>query len=564
MRKKFFAKIMLCGIMFALAFAALFTGCDPLEGSIESILEKVKAGQTGAGVIPVSGVSLNKNSLVITLGATPENSETLIAVVNPEDATNKNLSWSSDNAPVATVDENGKVTGFTVGAATITVTTADGGKTDECIVSVENASVTGVSLNKTALTLTTGQFETLTATISPPSAPNKNVSWASSNTDVATVDSNGKVTAIAIGIAKITVTTENSNKTADCTVTVDPSSVTIYNAGYISTGGTNYQAVYWKNGVRTTLPQDSTGTGSSATAIYVSNNTVYTSGYNNYGITSYRSCYWTSNIGTGSTQTLQTYPTSERRFSSRAIVRSSITVCTAGLYSEPSPSNAVHAVYWVDTSPVILTEPSGATGSNAKAIAADGAALYIAGQYTKSDSTIYQHGIYWSSSNNQPVLLIEPPGTVNSYTTAITAVNGTVYTAGYCFDNNLISSALYWKNSSPIVLPSPATGAAMIQLTAITAADNTVYTAGTYVDSTYTPYGVYWTDTTPTTLFFPSEVTFYEAEINKISVVNGKVYVAGYYTSGGLKYPCYWKDGVRIAVGTGIDGEIDDSFMVFE
>jgi len=80
-------------------------------------------------------------------------------------------------------------------------------------------SVTGVTLNKTTLSLAVGDTETLTANIAPFNATNKNVTWKSSDTTKATVE-NGVVTAVAIGSAKITVTTADGNKTATCSVTV--------------------------------------------------------------------------------------------------------------------------------------------------------------------------------------------------------------------------------------------------------------------------------------------------------------------------------------------------------
>ena len=80
-------------------------------------------------------------------------------------------------------------------------------------------AVTGVSLNKSSITFTDASTEKLTATIAPSNATNKSVSWGSSNTSVATVDANGIVTAVASGIATITVTTLDGGKTAECTVT---------------------------------------------------------------------------------------------------------------------------------------------------------------------------------------------------------------------------------------------------------------------------------------------------------------------------------------------------------
>lgn len=80
--------------------------------------------------------------------------------------------------------------------------------------------VSGITLNKTALNLTIGASESLVATISPSNATNKNVEWTSSNTNVATVDTTGKVKAISTGSAIITVKTKDGAKVATCNVTV--------------------------------------------------------------------------------------------------------------------------------------------------------------------------------------------------------------------------------------------------------------------------------------------------------------------------------------------------------
>lgn len=76
-------------------------------------------------------MTLNKTSISLAVGA----NETLTATVAPEDATNKGITWSTSDAAKATV-ENGKVTGVAAGAATITATTEDGGKTAACEVTV--------------------------------------------------------------------------------------------------------------------------------------------------------------------------------------------------------------------------------------------------------------------------------------------------------------------------------------------------------------------------------------------------------------------------------------------
>ncbi|MBO4797200.1 MAG: Ig-like domain-containing protein, partial [Candidatus Methanomethylophilaceae archaeon] len=167
-----------------------------------------------AKVIPVTGVTLDKSSLDLSVGST----YTLKATVSPSDATNKGITWSTSNASVATV-ANGIVKGVSAGTATITVTTEDGNKTAACEVTVKEISVTGVLLDKSSLSLTVGSEAELKATVLPPNAGNKNVSWSTSNASVATVD-NGKVKAVSPGTATITVTTEDGNKTATCNVTV--------------------------------------------------------------------------------------------------------------------------------------------------------------------------------------------------------------------------------------------------------------------------------------------------------------------------------------------------------
>ena len=81
-------------------------------------------------------------------------------------------------------------------------------------------AVAGVTLNKTTATIVRGNTATLVATVSPPNAANKNVTWSSSDEAVATVDDKGVVTGVAVGTATITVTTVDGNKTATCAVTV--------------------------------------------------------------------------------------------------------------------------------------------------------------------------------------------------------------------------------------------------------------------------------------------------------------------------------------------------------
>ena len=168
--------------------------------------------------VDVEKVSLNKSATTLTEGE----SETLTATITPSNATgDKTVKWSSSNAEVAAVDSNGKVTAKKAGTAVITATSSNR-KTASCTVTVKQKeiAITGVSLNKSTTSITEGESETLTATITPSNATgDKTVKWSSSNAEVAAVDSNGKVTAKKAGTAVITATSSN-RKTASCTVTV--------------------------------------------------------------------------------------------------------------------------------------------------------------------------------------------------------------------------------------------------------------------------------------------------------------------------------------------------------
>ena len=178
------------------------------------------------GVIPVSGVSLNKTEMTLEGGQ----SEQLTTTITPGNATNKEVIWtvqSQSTSNVTTVSSTGLVTGTNVGTAVIRATSAaDPSKYVECTVTVKPAviPVTGISLNKTEMTLEAGQSEQLTATVTPTNATNKEVVWtvqSQSASNVATVSSSGLVTGNNVGTAVIRATSATDpSKYVECTVTV--------------------------------------------------------------------------------------------------------------------------------------------------------------------------------------------------------------------------------------------------------------------------------------------------------------------------------------------------------
>ena len=165
-------------------------------------------------VVKVSGVSLSASNLKLAVGGEPS---TLTATVEPNNATNKNVSWSSSDPEVATVAD-GVVTPVKAGAATITVTTEDGEYSATCKVTVIQPA-TGITLDKQKVTLVGAATEQLKATVVPAEA-DQTVVWKSSNESVATVDQTGKVTSVSKGAATITASTEDGTYSQDCAVTV--------------------------------------------------------------------------------------------------------------------------------------------------------------------------------------------------------------------------------------------------------------------------------------------------------------------------------------------------------
>lgn len=175
---------------------------------------------------------------------------TLTAEVKPDEVANKNVKWISSNDSIATV-ENGIVTGIKEGNVTITAITESGNKRAEAKITVKKSqdsntddtkkddnkqdgsnkdnnttiNVTGVKVTPINSKIVVGKSVTLVATISPENATNKNLKWVSSDEKIATVTQNGVVTGVAEGIVEISVITEDGQKVAKSTVTVEKETV---------------------------------------------------------------------------------------------------------------------------------------------------------------------------------------------------------------------------------------------------------------------------------------------------------------------------------------------------
>ena len=163
----------------------------------------------------VTGIEINKKDLTIYTGE----KETLICNVLPEDADERAVVWTSADNEIATVADDGTVTGVKAGATTVTVKSKDGDFTAQCEVTVKQ-HVESVTVDKASVTLKRGEETDLSVTVLPEDATNKNYSFKSSDESVATVTQQGHIVALKAGEAVITVTAEDKNKTAECKVTV--------------------------------------------------------------------------------------------------------------------------------------------------------------------------------------------------------------------------------------------------------------------------------------------------------------------------------------------------------
>lgn len=184
----------------------------------------------------VESITLSKTTARVGRGSTIR----LRATVLPETATNKKVTWSSSDNTIATVNQDGEVTGLKIGdPVIITATTVSGNKMATCKVTVTEP-VTGLIISPTSKTLKKGQYFTIKATVYPTDrVTNDTVLWASSNPKVAKVDSKGKVTAVAGGKATIQAKTEDQGFLGFCTVTVieKVSKITLnHKSAYLSKG----------------------------------------------------------------------------------------------------------------------------------------------------------------------------------------------------------------------------------------------------------------------------------------------------------------------------------------
>ena len=198
------------GVITAVGKGTCIITCRSKFYSNISVSYKVTVKQAVTAVSMESAVKLNENS-----------TKRLTAKAVPNTASNARLSFKSSNASVAAVSSNGVITAKSKGSCVITATATDGsGKSAKCRVTVVRP-VTNVKLNAHTISWNVGKKAHFHPTVTPTTASNISVKYTSSNTRVATVDSNGLLTAVGKGTCTVTCTAaDGSGKKDTCKVTV--------------------------------------------------------------------------------------------------------------------------------------------------------------------------------------------------------------------------------------------------------------------------------------------------------------------------------------------------------
>lgn len=194
---------------------AVADGTATITAAVDGVSACTDAITVETPVVETTGVLLNSEKLDLKVGGAASK---LTATVEPANATNQNVEWTSSNDGVVTVDQEGNVTPVAAGSATVTVKTVDGGFTAACKVTVIQP-VTGISLDLHDAKIVGAGTQQLVATVTPVDA-SQAVVWKSDDESVAKVDQSGLVTAVSKGKANVVVTTADGSLSDTCKVEV--------------------------------------------------------------------------------------------------------------------------------------------------------------------------------------------------------------------------------------------------------------------------------------------------------------------------------------------------------
>ncbi|MDR2560391.1 MAG: Ig-like domain-containing protein [Holophagales bacterium] len=444
--------------------------------------------------IGVTDVSLDKTAIVLAVGGTAK----LVETVSPSSATNKSVTWASSDDSVASVNA-GTVVARSPGSAAITATTQDGGKQASCAVTVvaTHVPVSSVSLDKAALALAVGGTAKLVETVSPSSATNKSVAWASSDDSVASVNA-GTVVARSPGSAAITATTQDGGKQASCIVTVSAKYATppnVYVAGWEADADGTHLATIW-NGAAMRLGAG--GNNAEARSVYVSGSDVYAAGYQRDG-----------------------YSTQQHGKTIAALWKNGAMQRLSDGYS-----NAAALSVRVSGSNVYVSGYDGASSD----ISGETASLVLFSYRSRFGA----EAVLWKDGFRQR---LGSERSTDSIAFSVHTSGGEAYAAGVERDENGVRFATLWKGTSSMRLPVSGLGACA---GALYVSGSDIYAVGYEYHWTLNDMAVIWKNGSPHRLTNGSRWAYAE----DVFVSGGDVYVAGYeFNEQGYAVATLWKNG---------------------
>jgi endoglucanase len=206
-------------------------------------------GQPPSEPVPVESISLSVSFAELEVGGTL----TILATVLPEDATNKEVQWSSSDNSITTVNSDGLVTAISAGETTVTANSADGNASATCSITVNEPpyiEVDSITVTPSEAEIDINESIVLSVTIYPEDATDQSLFWSSSDSSVATTDNTGRVTGVSQGTAEITVSTSNPDVRGISVITVTDEviipptyelTITIVGSGTVTPDGGSYE-----------------------------------------------------------------------------------------------------------------------------------------------------------------------------------------------------------------------------------------------------------------------------------------------------------------------------------
>tara|TARA_R110000868_G_C10908416_1_gene764780 strand:- start:155 stop:1981 length:1827 start_codon:yes stop_codon:yes gene_type:complete len=444
----------------------------------------------------------------------------------------KTITWTSSDETIATVSADGEVTPLAIGNVIITATVGEA--SGQCTITIKDGPVTKLTLENTTLELYKNDQAVLAiGELEAEVAQTSDVVWSSDNQAIATVDDQGKVTAISVGTAIITATIDNMKAT--CTVTVNPN---VYVAGHEVNGQFKNVATVWINGVPQALSDGTTN--ASANSVYVSGDDVYVAGYVTI-LNKKAAVLWKNGVAD--------IIGGENSEAKALVVKNNDVYVVGYQHNNNVNIDKDYAVLWKngqDAIPILAESDfdsfynayidinDGYWNYNNYAYAVgvdDNGSVTIACSWTDSDNFI--HGFTWTDGE------ISDDYSMTSNVTTSIYVNGTdVYSVINNLDSN--GNAYFRKNNAFKSIYFNA------KLSSVFVVDEDVYTVGYTKNGNYEIATLWKSNVEDLEIDGEalSEIMQYNSRATGVYVVGDTVYVAGYQASDSTVSAVLWKNGV--------------------